>query len=134
MDKCYYLESSLHFGSSPNFPCIIGAHFMKKVRIGIMRRTADQLTEQEKSAFAALYPDTQIEWVTLHSVDHLEHDQLCAEHNLDTVLLPKDLPIPSTAMKRGVAHVTLDRDGKVVKLAGMEVKFESFVPTPTTPS
>ncbi len=97
------------------------------VIVGVMRRTKDDLLPHEVAAVENAFPGRNICWVRIDSCDHIEHDNNCAKINTYLVVLPKDKPIPSTAMERGVVHVDLST-GKIRKLNPLKPEFEDYVP------
>jgi hypothetical protein len=99
---------------------------MKKIRLMLLRR--DHRTPGE---LEALYPEgVEIEQFRSDPVNHIDHDvntrtNWNVEH--DVVLLPREAPIPATAMKRGVIHVTETPRG-IMRLVSMQVNLIPFVP------
>jgi len=95
------------------------------IRIGILRRNG--LTPLEEALVHKMFPNQPVEFISLHPSDHLEHAQLCDDRQVDLVFLPKDRPIPSTAMERGIPHVCVV-GSSIIELMPMKFEFKPFRP------
>lgn len=99
---------------------------MAKIVIGLMRREVSDLTPEEIDLVQNCFPGDKLDWRTLHSQDHLEHARVCAEIEPAFVVLPRDKPIPATAMEQGVIHVDISR-GEVLQLLPLQPQFTKYV-------
>jgi hypothetical protein len=73
----------------------------------ILRRTAEELTEEERRTLEASFPGVELKLFSHSPPDHERHVLACDWHCPDLVLLPGEVPIPLTAMKAGFRHVTV---------------------------
>jgi len=96
-----------------------------EVLILVLRR---EVSQEERTAFEKKFPGRSLRFECVNSRDHLEHAAICTERNPVAVLLPKDRPIPSTAMEHGFAHVTIAPDGEVLELLPLIPHFKPFQP------
>jgi hypothetical protein len=97
----------------------------EKVLVLVLRR---ELDEVEVTALRQKYPGKELEFKTIHPSDYREHATICEQMKPDVVLLPKDRPIPSLAMERGVPHVALLPNGELSELLPFVPQFKPFVP------
>lgn len=101
---------------------------MNPVVVGLLRGDKEDLDPKEVRAVEETFSGRDIIWKRMDSRDYLKHDQLCAEIGTRLVLLPKDRPIPSKAMERGVAHVIVSPDGKLMELLPLRPEFKQYEP------
>ena len=90
-------------------------------KIILLRRDYPDLTEM--TALQELFPDDDLHFIRTDPVDHLEHDLTCWNHGAGVVLLPREKPIPATAMARGVRHLALMPNGKLKRLVRITPMF-----------
>ncbi len=87
---------------------------MKKTPILVLRREASQLSPEELAALQSAFPGEVLEFIRIDPANHTEHASMCSQygvtHERGCVYLP-ELPIPSTAMKQGVRHITATPSG-----------------------
>lgn len=100
---------------------------VERIRVLILRRDENELTIPERAALTAAFPGHEVEFVTTNPRDYEEHAADCERLKPHVVLLPRERPIPSLAMERGVAHVTVGPDGYLVKLLPLVPQFQPFV-------
>lgn len=93
----------------------------------LIRHDENSLSAEEKSAIEKAL-GTIPKFVRTDPADYLEHDQQCQELNPAIVLLPKEKPLPSAAMERGVPHVIVTPEGLQV-LTPLKPVFLPFTPS-----
>ena len=90
-------------------------------KIILLRRDYPDITEM--TALQEFFPDDDLHFIRTDPVDHLEHDLLCSLHGAEVVLLPREKPIPATAMARGVRHLAVLPSGELKRLVRITPMF-----------
>ena len=104
----------------------------EKVIIGVLRRSADDMSPEEHEAYAYAFSGREVVFVRMDSQDCYDHDRACQALGAEVVVLPKDRPIPSIAMDRGIQHITFVPGQGIVELEPLRPTFKPFVPIPLT--
>ena len=100
----------------------------KTIRVLLMRRDQQSLTFEELRVLEESFPDCDLNFQRSDARDYLEHEKICEEFKPDLVLLPREKPIPSTAMQKGFRHVTFTPDGKLLELKAINPVLVPFQP------
>lgn len=94
-------------------------------RVLILRRHLTDLNPTEKELLLNALGGEELECITSHPNDHLQHVERCRSLQPAVVLLPLDTPIPSTAMKEGFRHVAVV-DGQLKELIRLDPIWKNF--------
>lgn len=97
----------------------------KTTRVVILRR--DTLDANELEALLRKCPKRRFQFIRTDPADYKEHDELCIKLRADFVFLPREHPIPTDAMKRGVPHLSLTPNG-LEELIALVPQFKPFEP------
>ena len=89
----------------------------------LLRRDPGTLTEIEKTALQLKF-GKDIKFIRTDPADYRQHRADCERLMAVAVLLPKERPIPATAMEEGFVHVVVFDDGTVQKLLPLEPEFQ----------
>lgn len=93
----------------------------------LLRREPDELTDEEKAAFKAAFPDTDLNFVRTDPENYIMHAKMCRDLNPVAVLLPREKPIPSQAMEEGFQHIVIAND-ELQELLPVVPQFKPFEP------
>ena len=98
-----------------------------KVLVLVLRR---ELDPQEVVALQEKFPGKELELLTIHPEDFRQHAAICEGYKdlKPIVFLPRERPIPSLAMERGVPHVALLPNGQLSELLPLVPQFKPFEP------
>lgn len=104
--------------------------YENQVLVLLMRRDENELPPEEIAVIQASFPGREVVFERTDSRDYLEHAKLCDQRKqlgYAQVIgyLPKERPVPSLAMERGVPHV-LVINGKLQELLPLKPDFKPF--------
>ena len=98
---------------------------VQKLNVLVMRH--EGLSLEQTEALSELFPGAEIVVNHIDPKTPEEHLQACELCAASIVLLPQELPTPTSAMEAGFPHAIV-KDGQVLRLVSVEPVFEPMKP------